>query len=275
MVVLSMDSKIGPILGLIGSIIALAIGCYVLIYVAYYSYFLIRIVGNLIIGSLGVVGSILGYKEKRNLSGILLIIAGGAVFFGFIFGYYMFFFYPFIEAFLMIIGGILVIVLEDQVSIDKEEISKLIMERKVSKGKKIRALFIFGSIIIGLVLLVIWLGMVVQVTDIWSSLYMYLGIPGYIFGIFLIALGCQLIGNKWIWLDVPITLVFCIISIFFTYRVVYAFRVLGFFIFPLNFGVFLVFYILAYRKALSEGVVLASKELPSKLRIEKQKQSEV
>jgi len=136
----------------------------------------------------------------------------------------------------------------------KPEKYREILERKKSWRRNIelvkkrsKILFMVGTYIIGLAILVIWVDLVFMPRGGWRGFYALVVSPVYFFGLLLVVYSIHLIGNKWGWLNFPIAIVIFIVAIFIMIFS-YAYRLAWFLAFPLNYVVLLIQFLTSINK---------------------------
>ncbi|MBA7631284.1 hypothetical protein ES703_38814 [subsurface metagenome] len=136
----------------------------------------------------------------------------------------------------------------------KPEKYREILERKKSWRRNIelvkkrsKILFMVGTYIIGLAILVIWVDLVFIPRGGWRGFFALLVSPVYFFGLLLVVYSFHLIGNKWGWLNFPIAIVIFFVAIFIMISS-YAYRLAWFLVFPLNYVVLLIQFLTSINK---------------------------
>jgi len=113
--------------------------------------------------------------------------------------------------------------------------------------KRSKILFMVGTYIIGLAILVIWVDLVFMPRGGWRGFSALVVSPVYFFGLLLVVYSIHLIGNKWGWLNFPIAIVIFIVAIFIM-LFSYAYRLAWFLAFPLNYVVLLIQFLTSINK---------------------------
>jgi len=191
---------------------------------------------------LGIIGAILGIMGKKNLGGSFLLIASLISGLTFILGLAMTVWL--IDVFLMLIGGFLVLIVAER-KLDEPQI-----DFTKRKQKRSMTLFIIGSIVIGIATLTLWLVLGIRPLYMFFFVYIFVAPSAYFFSVLLISYSIQLNGFKWVWLDPPITIL-CFIFVMpqLLTRNQLINRLLQFSIFPLNYGVLLILFLVFNRKS--------------------------
>jgi MFS family permease len=151
-----------------------------------------------------------------------------------------------------VIGYLLVRYSEKNKKVTEKDL-EISAEEKVKRSKRDSMnLFIVGSIIVGISCLVFLFDSVFMLAGSgWSGIFSYIVIPLYFFAILLIVYSIHLAGNMWGWLDFPIALVICLIALF---QILFSrqpnefgYRLTWFLIYPLNYMVLLILFVIIIR----------------------------
>jgi len=239
-----MTSKNGSITGLIGSLIML-FGVIILSPIYIHGVITLPLIFLVVLWLcwpiLGMIGAILDIMGKNNLGGSFLLIASIGSGITSVLGLAMTVW--FIDVGLMLIGGFLVLIVAER-KLDEPQID--FTKRKL---KRSMLLFIIGSIVIGIATLTLWLVLGIRPLYMFFFVFIFVAPSAYFFSVLLISYSIQLNGFKWVWLNPPITIL-CFIFVMpqLLTRNQLINRHLLFSIFPLNYGVLLILFLVFNRK---------------------------
>jgi len=239
-----MTSKNGSITGLIGSLIML-FGVIILSPIYIHGVITLPLIFLVVLWLcwpiLGMIGAILDIMGKNNLGGSFLLIASIGSGITSVLGLAMTVW--FIDVGLMLIGGFLVLIVAER-KLDEPQID--FTKRKL---KRSTLLFIIGSIVIGIATLTLWLVLGIRPLYMFFFVFIFVAPSAYFFSVLLISYSIQLNGFKWVWLNQPITIL-CFIFVMpqLLTRNQLINRHLLFSIFPLNYGVLLILFLVFNRK---------------------------